>query len=87
MTFAGRYATIRRAVAAIRTEHRERGYPGAPDTRGALLALRGHGRDRAAAGDRARQAPPVTIDVLRAMVEQCDIATGTGLRDRGSRAV
>ena len=44
--------------------------------------MRGHGRDRAAVGDRARQAPPVTVTVLRKLVEQCDTSTGTGLRDR-----
>ncbi len=75
-------ATVQQAVAAIRTAHRSAGHDGQPDTRGARMVLRGHRRARAAAGRRARQAPPVTIESLRAMVEVCDPATVKGLRDR-----
>jgi len=75
-------ATIEQATAAIRTAHRTAGYESQPDTRAARLVLRGHRRDRAESGRRARQAPPVTIDALRAMVEHCDPATTIGLRDR-----
>jgi integrase len=74
--------TVQQAVAAIRTAHRSAGHDGEPDTRGARLVLRGHRRERAAAGQRARQAPPVTIESLRAMIETCDPATVKGLRDR-----
>ncbi|MFN2494878.1 MAG: site-specific integrase, partial [Pseudonocardiaceae bacterium] len=45
------------------------------------LVLRGHRRARAAGGRRARQATPVTIESLRAMVEHCNPTT-IGLRDR-----
>jgi len=75
-------ATIEQTVAAIRTAHRAAGHRDQPDTEGARLVLRGHRRQRAAAGRRARQAPPVTIEALRAMVEHCDPTTTIGLRDR-----
>jgi len=75
-------ATIEQAIAAIRTAHRTAGHRGQPDTEGARLVLRGHRRQRASAGHRARQATPVTIDTLRAMIEHCDPATAIGLRDR-----
>jgi len=75
-------ATIEQAVAAIRTAHRTAGHREQPDTEGARLVLRGHRRARAAGGRRARQATPVTIDALRAMVEHCDPTTTIGLRDR-----
>lgn len=75
-------STAQQAIAAIRTAHRSTGYDGEPDTRGARLVLRGHRRERAAAGRRAKQAPPVTIETLRDMVEHCDAATVKGLRDR-----
>ena len=75
-------ATIEQAVAAIRTAHRAAGHREQPDTEGARLVLRGHRRARAAGGRRARQATPVTIESLRAMVEHCDPDTVIGLRDR-----
>lgn len=75
-------ATIEQATAAIRATHRTAGHDDRPDTRGARLVLRGHRRARAAAGHRARQAPPITIEALRAMVTHCDPATVIGLRDR-----
>lgn len=75
-------ATIEQALAAIRTAHRSAGFAGQPDTQAARLVLRGHRRARADAGQRDRQAPPVTIEALRAMVDTCDPATLIGLRDR-----
>ncbi len=75
-------ASIEQAIAAVRTAHREAGHPGQPDTRGARLVLRSARREHAERGTRTRQAPPVTIDVLRRMIDVCDIATPAGLRDR-----
>lgn len=76
-------ATIEQALSAVRTRHRTAGHgKGVPDTEAARRVLRGHRRDRSEGGKRARQAPPVTIEVLRAMVEACDPATTRGLRDR-----
>jgi site-specific recombinase XerD len=75
-------ATIEQAVAAIRTTHRTAGHRGVPDTEGARRVLRGYRRERAESGRRARQAVPITIVALRAMIEVCDPATPRGLRDR-----
>lgn len=75
-------ASVKQAISAVRTAHRAAGHDHQPDTRGARLVLRGHRRDRAETGQRVRQAPPVTIETLRAMIERCDPATIRGLRDR-----
>ncbi|SFO35013.1 Site-specific recombinase XerD [Pseudonocardia ammonioxydans] len=74
--------SIEQAIAAVRTAHRTAGHRGAPDTEAARRVLRGHRRQRAESGGRARQAVPVTIDSLRAMVDTTDPATARGLRDR-----
>ena len=73
-------ATIEQALAAIRTAHRTAGHAGQPDTEGARLVLRGRRRQRASAGQRARQATPVTIDTLRTMI--CLLYTSPSPRDR-----
>lgn len=44
--------------------------------------LRSHRRERADAGQRAHQAPPVTIDALRKMIDATDAGTLIGARDR-----
>lgn len=76
-------ATIRQAMAVVRVAHREAGHRDEPDTRKALLVLRQYQRARAEDGRGGqRQAPPVTIPALRAMVEACDLTTAAGLRDR-----
>ncbi|WP_214105614.1 tyrosine-type recombinase/integrase [Acrocarpospora catenulata] len=76
-------STIEQAQGAIRSMHRAAGYPGQPDSAAALVVLRGYRRDRAATGRAAqREAPPVTIPVLRAMTEACDLSTRAGVRDR-----
>ncbi|MFF1684568.1 tyrosine-type recombinase/integrase [Streptomyces sp. NPDC058254] len=75
-------STIEQAIATIRVAHREAGHDGQPDTRAALRILKTHKRDRAEAGKRKRKAPPVTLNVLRAMVDAADPATLTGRRDR-----
>lgn len=75
-------STIEQALAAIRTAHKTAGHIGQPDTTAARLVLRSHRRERAQAGKRAKKAPPITIEALRAMIETCDPATLRGLRDR-----
>ncbi|MER7504182.1 tyrosine-type recombinase/integrase [Nonomuraea pusilla] len=76
-------ASIEQALAAVRTMHRLSGHPGRPGTEAARLALRAYKRRRADDGGRGqREAPPITIDALRAMVSACDLATARGLRDR-----
>lgn len=75
-------STIEQAIATIRTAHRQAGYKGQPDTEAALRILKVHKRDRAEQGKRKRKAPPVTLTVLRAMVDTADPATLAGRRDR-----
>lgn len=75
-------STIEQAIATIRVAHRQQGYKDQPDTEIALRVLKTHKRDRAEAGKRQREAPPVTLDVLRAMVDVADPATLAGRRDR-----
>ncbi|MEV0584588.1 tyrosine-type recombinase/integrase [Nonomuraea sp. NPDC050310] len=76
-------ASIEQALAAVRTMHRLSGHTGQPATEAARLALRAYKRRRAESGGRAqREAPPITIDALRAMVSACDLSTTIGLRDR-----
>ncbi len=75
-------STIEQAMAAIRTAHRAAGYAGQPDTTAAQMILRTARRERSASGRGARQAPPITVDILRRMIEICDPGTASGLRDR-----
>lgn len=75
-------STIEQAIATIRVAHRQQGFKDQPDTEAALGVLKTHKRDRAKAGKRQREAPPVTIDVLRAMIDVTDPATLAGRRDR-----
>lgn len=75
-------ASIEQAVAAIRTQHRNLGYPHQPDTSAARMVLRSHRRNRADSGKRTKQAPPIVLDTLRAMISATDATTVLGLRDR-----
>lgn len=75
-------STIEQAIATVRVAHRQAGYKGQPDTEAALRILKTHKRDRAEQGKRKKKAPPVTIEVLRAMVDAADPATFAGRRDR-----
>src|SRR4051812_31131749 len=75
-------ATVEQALGCIRRFHREGGYAEKLDTRPARAVLRGYRRRRADAGQSPTQAPPVTIDALRRMVDACDWGTLIGQRDR-----
>lgn len=75
-------STISQAIATVRTRHRLAGYLDAPNADAARLALRSHRREVGDAGQRARQAPPVTIDTLRAMIDATPADTAAGARDR-----
>lgn len=75
-------ATIEQAIAAIRTMHRDAGHEAQPNTAGARRILRGYRRERAQAGQRAHQAPPITLKTLRRMIEATDPTTVIGARDR-----
>ncbi|MFI5952442.1 site-specific integrase [Cryptosporangium sp. NPDC051539] len=74
--------TIERALSAIRTEHRENGYLNQPDLTGARRVVNGHRKNRAQTGVRDRQAAPLSVEDLRAMVATCVPATLAGARDR-----
>lgn len=75
--------SIEQSIAAISTLHRRAGHPkGTPDSQDALLVLRGHKKERAAAGKRKKQAPPITVSVLQQMVTATPLDTLAGKRDR-----
>lgn len=71
--------TIEQALSTIVAAHAGTGHP-RPDTRLAGQVVKGYRRRRAAEGTRDRQAPPLTLNHLRAMVEHCP-ATAAGVRD------
>jgi site-specific recombinase XerD len=73
-------ATIDQVLGCIQSAHRVAGHP-CPVT-AAKLALRDYRRERAAAGHRTRQAPPIELPTLRALVAHTPVDTLTGIRDR-----
>lgn len=79
---AASVANIEQALAAIRTVHNTAGHDGVPNLRAARLVLRGHRRERAETGARTRQAAPITVDSLRAMLATRPANELRGLRDR-----
>lgn len=74
-------STIERALSAILTLHEAGGHP-KPNTKLAQAVMRKYRAELADAGRGIRKAPPVTITVLRAMVETCDLEQLAGVRDR-----
>ncbi len=74
-------STCQQAMAAVAVRHDAAELP-KPDTKGALLVLRSLRRERAEAGQRTRQAPPVTVEVLRKLIDATDPDSATGKRDR-----
>ncbi|MEV1287696.1 site-specific integrase [Micromonospora sp. NPDC049679] len=74
-------STIERAIAAVTVAHRTADAP-PPNSKAARAVLRQHRSELADAGRGVRKAKPVTITVLRAMVDVLDVATLAGLRDR-----
>jgi len=76
-------ATIERAIAAIGRTFKAAAGGARLNTDAARAVLRTHRSDRAASpGSAARKASPVTVDVLRRMVESTDQAGPSGVRDR-----
>lgn len=73
-------ATISRALSVIVVAHDGFGYP-RPNGVPAAKALKGYRRRRAAEGLREKQAPPLTLEHLRAMVDACPDSPA-GVRDR-----
>ncbi|MDH6110222.1 integrase [Kitasatospora sp. MAP12-15] len=78
--YGGTY--ISGGVAAIRSLHTLKGYDGQPGTKTARMLLKAHIKRLRDAGRRVKKSAVVELDELAAMVEQCDPATLTGLRDR-----
>lgn len=74
-------ATIDRALGAIASRHHADGHT--LTTKAARMALRSYSRQWATDGGRRRQAPALTVDQLRAMLE----ATGQNLRGLRDRAL
>ncbi|WP_424534378.1 tyrosine-type recombinase/integrase [Sphaerisporangium viridialbum] len=75
-------STIERALACVQSRHKKAGLP--LNAEGARLALRAYRKERAAEGERTRKAPPAALDILRAMIDACDVASLAGLRDRAA---
>jgi site-specific recombinase XerD len=73
--------TIERALAAVAVAHRAAG-AGQLATEAARDVLRTYRRESADAGRAVRKAKPVTLTALRAMVDQLDVDTLAGIRDR-----
>jgi integrase len=73
-------ASIARALSVVVVAHGGLGHP-RPDTGPAGKALKGYRRKRAAEGLREKQAPPLTLTHLQAMVDVC-ADSPAGARDR-----
>ncbi|MEU8278399.1 tyrosine-type recombinase/integrase [Microbispora bryophytorum] len=74
-------ATVERAVSAILSIHTDTGAE-RPNTRPIREALRAYRKLRAKAGFRPRRSLPITIEILRAMIEAQPHDTPTGQRNR-----
>lgn len=74
-------ASLDQALSAIRTAHFRAGFEGQPYSRAARDIIKVHRQDLARGGWRPRQAKPITLEVLRLMLAQCDMGTLRGQRD------
>lgn len=74
-------ASLDQALSAIRTAHFRAGFEGQPYSRAARDIIKVHRQDRARDGWRPRRAKPVTLDVLRLLLAQCDPDYLSGRRD------
>lgn len=74
-------ATLDQALGVIGSMHRKAGLR-RPDTEQARALVRGYRRSLAEQGVGPRQAPPMTRDVLRQVVDALDLTTVLGQRDR-----
>lgn len=75
-----RPATIRKAVAALRSWHRLRGHP-VPDGVPALTVLQAHESTLAGQGWQPRHARPITLDAAVRILAACDRTSPRGKRD------
>lgn len=74
-------ASLDQALSAVRTAHFRAGFEGQPQSRAARDLIKVHRQDRARDGWRPRRAKPVTLDVLRLLLAQCDPDSLSGQRD------
>lgn len=77
--------SIRMAISAVRFLHATAGFEDEPGLTKAKLALRTHSRERAdrpEGAPRTRQATPILLDTLRAMIDACPANTLRGRRDK-----
>ncbi|MEU6552133.1 tyrosine-type recombinase/integrase [Streptomyces sp. NPDC046915] len=74
-------ASLDQALSAIRTAHFRAGFEGQPQSRAARDIIKVHRQDRAREGWRPRRAKPVTLDVLRLLLSQCDTDSLSGRRN------
>ncbi|MFI0900588.1 hypothetical protein [Streptomyces sp. NPDC020983] len=75
-------SSIEQAIAVIRTAHKTAGHPRQPETDQARRVLKGYRKKRAEGGARKRKAPAIGLAKLRLLLEDCDLETLAGLRDR-----
>ncbi|MGV9779619.1 site-specific integrase [Streptosporangium sp. NPDC003464] len=77
-------ATIDQALACVSSAHGKAGLA-RPHTTAARDALRAYRREwNTTGGNTVRKAPPITIDILRSLVEHTPDDTPTGIRDRAA---
>lgn len=75
-----RPSTIDRAMGAIGRKHSDAGYD--LDRRAAAKVYKTYKRDWAKAGNRKNKAAPAVVEAIREMVNTCNVATLTGIRNR-----
>lgn len=73
-------ATIDRAMGTIGRRHNDAGMK--LDRRAAAKAFKTYKKDWSDAGNSKTQAKPAVVDAIRKMVNACDLASLTGIRDR-----
>lgn len=69
---------IRRELAAVTFHHKEAGHPSPTAHEAVKRTIAGIAREH---GSAVRQAPPILVSDLRAMVRACDLSTKRGARD------
>ncbi|GAB2459427.1 site-specific integrase [Streptosporangium sandarakinum] len=76
-------ASVEQALACVLSAHGRAGLA-RPHTTAARDVLRAHRRAWAGAGNTVRQAPPITVEILRDLVHHTPADTAVGLRDRAA---
>lgn len=74
--------SLEQAISAIRTIHEDSGYHEQPGTYGARKVVKQVRKATAAAGHRVKEAPPLLVEHVQAMIDLTDPASLVGKRDR-----